>query len=250
MTAPEAARDDRVLRCVQSTIGFEGERIEFAGRGRAEWGDEVWRLFAPCTSPSVRLVFAVSLNGAITDLDASSEGLSNRTDRAMLGVLLRRSDAVVVGAQTLRLERHPTRLDSRLAIVSASGDLEGVRLDPAFVADRVSVYCPAAGAERARATLPGAEVVALADASRGVAAAIVGDLRAKGSADVLVEGGAEVARRFLGEGLVDELVLTTAPVLTSPGALTMPGASGPLAWRRAMTLIDGSGLLYSRLTRA
>lgn len=54
------------------------------------------------------------------------------------------------------------------------------------------------------------------------------DLAALGMASVLVEGGAEVAKAFLDEGLVDRIVLFTGPETIGEGGIASPVDAGSI----------------------
>ena len=94
----------------------------------------------------VRLNMITSLTGSAAGSDGTSESLTSRVDRAILGVIRAAADVVVVGAQSVRAEGYVVPRSSRLAIVTSSGDLTGHRLSlgPDATPDRVLLVCPAA----------------------------------------------------------------------------------------------------------
>lgn len=54
------------------------------------------------------------------------------------------------------------------------------------------------------------------------------DLAARGIHSLMVEGGAEIARSFLDEGLVDRIALFTGNAGLGPGAIPSPVAAGSM----------------------
>ena len=166
---------------------------------------------------------------------------SNLQDRALMGLLRAASDAVVVGAGTLRESegkpltgekvypplsgayvalRQTLRMESEplAVIVTASGDL-----DPSMPVFRggaeVLVVTTSTGAHRARELgLPEAvrvvEVQAESEGSvdRISASAVLEAMQAIRSCEVvLVEGGPRLLGDFYAEGVVDEQFLTLSP---------------------------------------
>ena len=206
---------------------------------------ELYRLAGADT---LRINLVGSVNGSAAGGDDTSETLTNRADRKILGVIRRDSDVVLVGAASVRAEGYQLPRTAPLAIVTSTGDLGGHRLnvDP----DRFTplVLCPAAVAEPARLGLPGAEIVVVPDNSGRMSAIdIVSALRARGLRRIVCEGGPSLAAQMLDAGLVDELCLSTSPTV---GGVFLPlfGAS-PISAHRlelAQLLSDDTGTLYAR----
>ena len=76
-------------------------------------------------------------------------------------------------------------------------------------------------------------------------------LAGRGMSRVLCEGGPSLLGAFIAGGLLDELCLTTAPLMVGGAAVRI--ATGPddvlERMRRAHVLTDDDGYLYSRYTR-
>lgn len=158
--------------------------------------------------PRVTLKFAATLDGQVAALDRSSRWITSPEAREDAHRLRARSDAVVVGAGTLRAD--DPRLDVRIE------GYEGPQPRPVLVAGSRSL--PAGAAVYARDP-----IVFVADATplpAGVGDAIIAPgsdgvdlntmlkhLGAMGIIDVLVEGGPTLAGALLRDGLVDELVV-------------------------------------------
>jgi riboflavin biosynthesis pyrimidine reductase len=213
------------------------------------------RLAAIYAAPDdiVRLNMIASLTGSAVGADGTSETLSSRVDRAVLGVIRAASDAVLVGASTVRVEGYVVPRHARLAVVTRTGDLSGHRLDEE--AGRVLIVCPAhrADAVRAAAALPQADIVGVGGSDDAVGdglapAAILDALRGRGIRRVVCEGGPMLAGAFAAAGAIDEYCVTVAPIL-EPAAepfLRLPAGVRPKTEPIGM-LVDDAGFSYLRL---
>ncbi|MQY23043.1 2,5-diamino-6-ribosylamino-4(3H)-pyrimidinone 5'-phosphate reductase [Nocardia sp. RB20] len=193
------------------------------------------------------LSVAVSLDGYLDDASPDRLLLSNAEDFDRVDAVRADSDAILVGAQTLRsdnprlLVNDADRRARRIAAgkpeyplkvtVSASGEL-----DPAL---RVwhhgggkLVYTTDAGATRLGDRLSGlADVVSLGPAIDF--GALLDDLGRRGITRLMVEGGGRIHTAFLSADLADELLLAVAPILVGDPAAprflhpaAYPGGSG------------------------
>jgi riboflavin-specific deaminase-like protein len=212
-------------------------------------------------SSSLRAGFVVSTDGAIAS-DGSSLPLSGPADKAALQALRAVSDAVVVGAGTVRREDYgPVRLREtgrvwreengrpglpRLVVVSRSLDLDpGARC---FPADRSTVVVTCAVApSTARARLAEVAEVLVAGQAEVDLARAVAALHERGLTRLLCEGGPTLLSGLLAARLVDELCLTLAPLLVggAPGLLTT-ALPVPVPLRLAHLLDAGDGVLLAR----
>ena len=203
-------------------------------------------LYRPPRAEWLRVNLIGSVTGAAVGVDGTSESLSNPVDRRILGVIRELADVVVIGAQSLRAEgyQHPRR--SRLAIVTMSGELGGHRIesgDPAPI-----VLCPPQAVATVGARLPGAEVVEVEPLEGALPPAdIVAALRARGLASIVCEGGPSLAAQLLDASLVDELCLSTAPII---GGAVLPLSGDAATAARSVSLsqllVDDSTGLYAR----
>jgi hypothetical protein len=82
-------------------------------------------LYRPMRPDWLRINLIQSLNGAIVGVDGTSNSLSNRIDRKILGIIRSHAEVILVGAKTVRAEGHVLPLGRDLAVVTNSGDLSG-----------------------------------------------------------------------------------------------------------------------------
>ena len=183
----------------------------------------------------LRVNFVASVDGAATE-DGASRGLQTPGDNRVFAALRDLSDVVVAGAGTVRIEGYQaiTVSERRRAIRAAYGlppslptavVSRSLRLDPAadlFVnapddARTIVLTCAAADPV-ARAELEQvAHVVVCGDENVDLAAARKA-LTERGLTRILCEGGPTLFGDLARAGVVDELCLSVAPLLTGPGA--------------------------------
>jgi 5-amino-6-(5-phosphoribosylamino)uracil reductase len=205
------------------------------------------------TTPYVTLSSAVSLDGYLDTSGPSRLTLSNDADFDRVDELRAGSDAILVGARTVRRDnpRLLVRSNARQArreadglarspwkvTVTATGDL-----DPraAFFTEGDStklVYCSTAQAERVRTRIGHAALVVglgnVGQGSVGLGSSVtmtdlVADLADRGIRELMVEGGGTVHTQFLAGNLVDELHLAVAPFFV--GEPTAPRFVGDAAF--------------------
>ena len=187
------------------------------------------------TRPYVLLSVAVSVDGYIDDAQAERLLLSNDADFDRVDGIRAWSDAILVGAETLRrdnprlLVRDESRRAQRVAAgrpeyprkvtVTASGDLDPeARFWRHGTADHAPlVYTTDAGARRLRDRLTApAEIVALG--SEIDFPPLLDDLGARGVERLMVEGGGRIHTAFLAAGLADELLVAVGPTLVGDPA--------------------------------
>ncbi|MET9499128.1 dihydrofolate reductase family protein [Streptomyces sp. NPDC006552] len=204
--------------------------------------------------PYVLLSAAVSLDGCLDDTGPERLLLSGPEDFDRVDAERAASDAVLVGAGTLRADRprllvnSPRRRAERTGAgrpefplkvaVSGGGDLDAG--DPFWrTGGERLLYTTDEGARLARARLGGAaEVVALGPAVDW--AALLDDLGTRGARRLMVEGGARVHTQLLQSGFADELRLAVAPLVV--GEPDAPRLFGPGAYpggpRGRMRVLD------------
>ena len=217
----------------------------------------------------VRGNMIASLDGAATTVGTSG-GLGGSGDRRLFALQRELADVIVVGAGTARAEGYggarmsvAQRLARQargqgevppIALVTRSGlidhdmpVLNGTEVPP------LVLTCTAAVAIARDRVGTGADVVDCSGADPGAVdlGLALQLLAARGLPRVLTEGGPSLLGAFVADGLLDELCLTSAPLLVGGGAGRI--TTGPIdvatSMRRAHILTDDDGYLYSRYVR-
>ncbi|MEO7007449.1 MAG: dihydrofolate reductase family protein [Terrimesophilobacter sp.] len=214
----------------------------------ADARDRLASLYSTPKRKWLRLNFVTSLTGNTAGTDGTSDSLSSRTDRAVLGVIRRLSDVVLVGASSVRAEGYLLPRTTPLAVITSSGNLTGHRIPTDIAGGRLLVICPDDVAGRVRSGLPSAVDVIPIDSDSKVVPVeqVLAALRARGLANIVCEGGPTLAAHLVKAKLVDELCLTTSPIL---GEVRLPLLSGAVEDGRlslAQLLVDESDALYAR----
>ena len=192
--------------------------------------------------PWVLLNMIATADGRTT-IDGRAGPIANPADAELLHALRRRCDAVMVGAETIRVEGYGA-MEEIAVVVSRRVDLPtetGVLSHPG---NRAVIITPSPDAE-----LPpcAADVSYVREADLGRALA---RLRAEHGVDsIACEGGAGLNGTLIPAGLVDELYLVYAPKL-SGGAdpltmLTGPPLDPPLDLE-LISLHESAGYLFAR----
>lgn len=210
--------------------------------------DRLSEMYALPDEEWVRINLVVSVNGSAAGSDDTSETLTNRADRKLLGVIRRQSDVILVGASSVRAEGYQLPRTAPLAIVTRSGDLGGHRIEASAGRSMPIILCPASAADRATDELPGAEVLVVADHDGRLSSAdLVSALRGRGYRRITCEGGPSLAGQLLDARLVTELCLSTSPVA---GGLMLPmfGSEriAASALQLVQVLVDDQSTLYTR----
>ena len=197
------------------------------------------------TRPYVLLSCAMSIDGYLDRETPCKLTMSNAADFDRVDQLRAESDAIMVGASTVRRDdphlmvRSDERRLLRLAAgrscspikvtVTATGDLSP---QAAFFADEdveKLVYCPQASARRIAAKLGSAATVIGVGAQVSMGA-VVRDLGDRGVRRLMVEGGGHLHTQFIVDELADELQLVIAPFFVgeSRGAALRRGGPIPV----------------------
>lgn len=200
-------------------------------------------------APGIRMNLIASIDGSAQGSDGTSETLSSRADRAVLGAIRAESDVVLIGAATLRIEGYLVPRTARLAVLTVSGELGAARVGEVPDADKIIVLAPESARERVTATLAAPHrFVALEPAADGGVrpADALAELRALGAPRIVSEGGPKLAAALLDAGLVGELCLSTSPRLTGAGLPVLGGPRPAIEAQLAALLVDDVGGLYAR----
>jgi 5-amino-6-(5-phosphoribosylamino)uracil reductase len=200
--------------------------------------------------PYVLLSTAISVDGRIDGTGPARLVLSGLADLDRVDAERAASDAIMVGAGTIRrddprlLVRSAERRAARAArglpehpagvTITASGQLDpslrffdrpwsGEPTGPGGPPERL-VYCASPVVMAARGRLGGlAEIIDIGDPPR--LPEVLADLAGRGVRRLMVEGGASLGTQFLTSGLVDELHLVIAPFFVGDAAA--PRFAGP-----------------------
>jgi len=211
----------------------------------------------------VRASFISSVDGAVT-VQGRSGGLGGEADRAVFALLRDLSDTILVGAGTARAEGYQAsrprdrRRDRRLrnalptapvlALVSERLDLDtDGGLFPADEPRTIVITSHASPARRRAELAERADVLVHGTDSVDLRVALA-ELRGRGLRRVHCEGGPRLFAGMVAAGLVDELCLTVAPLLTGPGAdriVTGPG-TGPPVDAEPGPVLEQDGYLFLR----
>ncbi|MED7949158.1 pyrimidine reductase family protein [Streptomyces sp. BE303] len=216
--------------------------------------------------PWLRANMVAGLDGGAR-LDGLSEGLSGSADKRIFGVLRALSDVVLVGAETVRAEGYRPALARAefagarqaagqapapaIAVVTRSLglDLAAPLFTEPLVRTVVITTEDAPGESRAAV----AEVADVIVAGRGSVdlRAAVAALADRGWTRMLTEGGPRLLGQLAAAGLLDELCLSLAPLITAGDApRIIHDAEMPDVQRmRLVSLIEQKGFLFTRYLR-
>lgn len=206
----------------------------------------------------LRVNFVASADGAVS-LNGVSHGLSGPADSRLFQLLRDQADVILVAAGTIRAEtygypdfgadRRARRVRAGLpelptfAIVSRRLDLDlssSLFTDPPV---RTVVFTDGSAAPERRAELEQHAEVVVTDGL----AAHVRALRERGHGRILCEGGPSLFAGLTGAGLLDELCLTTSPLLAGPGpGRIVAGPEHPPVPLTLTTLLEEDGALFHR----
>ena len=204
--------------------------------------------------PYTLLSCSMSIDGYIGN-GASRLLLSNEADFDRVDAVRASCDAILVGAETVRIDnprlllRSRARREERAARGLAASPMKvtvtrraelDARADFFTVGDAERiVYCASSMVDDARNRL--GPVATVIDAGDSVEMRTLStDLAARGVERLMVEGGATVHTQFLTEDLVDELQLTVAPVFVGDSEAPRFVRDGSFPWNpgRRAALVD------------
>ena len=176
-------------------------------------------------APYVLLSCAMSVDGYIDDTSPDRLRLSDAEDYDRVDALRAESDAILIGAATMRrdnprlLVNSPDRRATRVArglpeyplkvTLTSSGDLDP-DLEFWHHGGDKAVYCPDGVVAKVRERL-GDLAIAVGTGQTLDLPRVLADLTGRGIGRLMVEGGSSVHTQFLTAGLADELQLAIAP---------------------------------------
>ncbi|MBA4861548.1 pyrimidine reductase family protein [Streptomyces sp. PSKA54] len=209
-----------------------------------------------------------TLDGAAQH-EGRSQPISCETDMRIFGTLRGLADAVVVGAETVRLEGYrPARAREAfaarraaagqgpapaIAVVSASLELDfSLPLFTEPLVPTLLVTGAAAPLARLRAAeAAGVEVVIAGEGAGAEPARIVRALADRGLRRLLTEGGPRLLGQFVAADALDELCLTLSPMVASGAAQRIVGGPEMDVLKRfaLSSLLEDTGFLFARYRR-
>jgi riboflavin-specific deaminase-like protein len=223
----------------------------------------------PAAGSWLRVMMVMTLDGAVAGADGRSRSISSQTDREVLLEVRRLSDAILVGASTVRAEPYaplrarPDAAAERaslglapapvIVVVSASLDLPWDA--PMFGASTVRpmvVTTESAGEEGRRAARRHADLLVL-PGDHVEPRDLLDRMAQAGLRRLVCEGGPGLVSTLAAGGVVDEVDLSISPLLSGgvrpPGGPPLPEPAG-FALRHVLT--DGEFLFnrYVALERA
>ncbi|MDK1327532.1 bifunctional diaminohydroxyphosphoribosylaminopyrimidine deaminase/5-amino-6-(5-phosphoribosylamino)uracil reductase RibD [Arthrobacter sp. zg-Y1143] len=189
------------------------------GAGAAAELNERWIAAVAERRPFVTVKIAQSLDGRIAAADGTSQWITGPEARRDGHALRSRVDAVLAGTGTV-LADNP-RLTARIPDGTPNGTPNGTANDTDAQRQPLRVVVgrrPIPENAAVRGTDGRFLQLALHDPAE-----VAADLYGRGVRHLLVEGGAILASAFLRAGLVDELVVYTAPLLLGAGTDSLQG---------------------------
>ncbi|MFG1794808.1 pyrimidine reductase family protein [Nocardia sp. NPDC049149] len=238
--------------------------------------DDLAQLYAypaDLAAPCVRANFVSSIDGAATS-DGRSAGLGTPADKSVFLMLRELADVVLVGAGTVRAENyggartdpqrrhalhdagfggHPEGAAPPIAVVTASAAID---LDARLLTDTtvppLIITTTTAPADRKQQLIDAGAVVVEAGDAAVTPKALLRVLAERGLHRVLCEGGPHLFGELLGADAVDELCLTTAPLLVGGTGRRISLSAHEFRHRmtRAHILLDDDGTMLVRWVRA
>ncbi len=195
--------------------------------------------------PYTVLSCSMSLDGYLDDASDRRLVLSNDDDLDRVDAVRADSDAILVGATTVRnddprlLVRSPERRRQRVAsgrsatptkvTLTAGGELDPRSRFFALGSCDKLVFCPSDAVGSARERL--AAVATVVDGGPRVRMRALGEeLHARGVRRLMVEGGGTVHTQFLAEEVADELQLTVAPFFVGDSRARRFVGDGQFPW--------------------
>ncbi len=205
------------------------------------------QLYQPEGSSSVRAIMVTNSAGDTIGPQGSSQDLSQGADRALLSILRENSDAVIVGASTIRREPVPLPRTTPLVVLCSSGDLNNHQLVSRGGRDEhLIVVAPAQHRGALGQALGGFPWEHLSWESDGAVEDLLAEIQTRTSGGhVLVEGG-RITWEFFAP-LTTELLIATIPPPRDHHQGIPPWWPGdPSHWTLRSLLTDDQKMLYYR----
>jgi riboflavin biosynthesis pyrimidine reductase len=206
--------------------------------------DDLRSLYAAPDEPWLRVNFVSTVDGAATGDDGTSRSINNGADKLVFDLLRELSDAVVVGAGTVRVEGYAVGRKP-LVVVSRTGSVPVTQRSAEPGKVLMATVSTAPYLDEARSIL-GKDHVLVLGSHRVDLARLKDELVLRGFRHLLSEGGPHLLRDLLDQGVADELDTTTVPRVISGSHRRItdgPPVDVPL---RLATLAEHDGTLLAR----
>ena len=187
--------------------------IDASSRARSDrvTDDELAVLYAPPSDNWMRANMVATVDGAATGANGLTGTINNPADKRVFHLLRRMSDAIVVGAGTVRAEKYGPAMRP-LVVVSRRGHVPP-GLGDAQSGSVLLATCEAAeGVEAARQNLGSENVLVLGTEAVDLTL-LRPQLAQRGMTNLLCEGGPRLLGDLLACALIDELCFTQVPAL-------------------------------------
>jgi riboflavin biosynthesis pyrimidine reductase len=206
--------------------------------------EDLRSLYAAPDEPWLRVNFVSTVDGAATGDDGTSRSINNGADKLVFDLLRELSDAVVVGAGTVRVEGYAVGRKP-LVVVSRTGSVPATQRSAEPGKVLMATVSTAPYLDEARSIL-GQDHVLVLGSHRVDLARLKDELVLRGFRHLLSEGGPHLLRDLLDQGVADELDTTTVPRViggSHPRITDGPPVDVPL---RLATLAEHDGTLLAR----
>jgi riboflavin biosynthesis pyrimidine reductase len=206
--------------------------------------DDLRALYAAPDQPWLRVNMISTVDGAATGDDGTSRSINNGADKIVFDLLRELSDALVVGAGTVRIEGYAVGRRP-LIVVSRSGSVPPTQRSAERGKVLMATVSTAPYLEESRRLL-GHENVLVLGSHRVDLALLKDELVLRGFRHLLSEGGPHLLRDMLDQGVADELDATLVPRMVGgshPRITDGPPLDVPL---RLTTLVEDDGTLLAR----
>ncbi len=206
--------------------------------------DELAEVYAPRTTPWLRVNFVSTVDGAAQGPDGLSKSINNAADMRVFNALRDRADCLVVGAGTLRAEGYQIPRKP-LVVVSRSGVVpEGLKEAPA---GRITMATVATAPHLAETrSIIGTENTLVLGDDEVDLVALKRELATRGWVDQLSEGGPHLFGSLLAAGVVDELCHTIVPRLIGGAHLRILAGVDVDVTLEPVSLLEQDGTILGR----
>jgi riboflavin biosynthesis pyrimidine reductase len=207
-------------------------------------GDGLPEVYAAPDQPWLRVNMVATVDGAATGEDGTSRSINNGADKEVFDLLRDLSDALVVGAGTVRVEGYAVGRKP-LVVVSRTASVPPTQRRAAPGKVLMATVSTAPYLEEARKVL-GHEHVLVLGSHRVDLARLKDELVLRGYRHLLSEGGPHLLRDLLDQGVADELDATIVPRVVGGGHRRITDGPPVEVALRLHTLVEQDDTLLAR----